>query len=270
MKNNDYDLAWLRGTTTPTEQFVPGDCERLADLSMRVYMLEYKLWHDRASREDAEAEAERPCGKDDALSEFSPRHLVWNKVASFLFEKHTSPVDFIARQFDEWKRGSRPPFPDDLLSPAAWKRYELSKVHKGLRLWKALQSETENFRQLVVEVTHRFRLISSDASTREERWLYALYEDDDQMSPLFKHYTAISVAAEEGPLVAQFRRCAQQHEETARVEYIRFRAEYDTEWEILIPDGFPSQAEHTYLASLQELPSPSDLHTAEANFSIGV
>jgi hypothetical protein len=227
----------------------PFDDERaLADLVQRIYTLERRIressWGGKVSTYTP------PVGDGEVLNlEVPPRQPIWLKIARFLTEKRIGPIDYIARQFDQYQWITKPLFPSQLLGAEAWKRYIDSKESKPDRLRISLMGQISRSKTAAVTYMH-FRQKPGE-NNRPDAWIHALC--DNTLWPLFVYCNAIGLAETEPTIRERAMSFVPEVEMTAAIEYVRFQNDYDVAWGKLIPSGFRSRAQQIYREVLAAL-----------------
>lgn len=243
--------SYAEKTVSPPDIF--GDIGRLADVVARVYTLERRLWESRTrGRPSSYLPADIRASKSRTFEE-EPRTPPWNTIASFLASKRIGPIDYIARQFDQYAMLTRPLYANELCGQQGWGRYTTSKESKPGELTTKLTLFRKSLHTAALEdsvVTW-----SDDRPVRDctaERLLAALYENDS-FSPLFVFCAATDLVKSYPAYADDAKGLLSQFELQAAVEYVRFRADYDRAWGTLIPRGFQEKAKGLYRGLLHQL-----------------
>ena len=229
------------------------DVNRLAQLVKRIYVLERRLHESVLTRKPSRylpRDERHPGAISPELTR--PRHSVWENVAQFLAEQQIGPIDYIARQFDQYASLSKPLFPTCLLGEAAWQRYTDSKTTKRQDLAHRLRGYMSRWGS---SSSCSFGIDWQERPGRNaavEDRLSVLY-CDESLPPLFVFCAGMLLAREHRAYADESEDWARRYEVEAAVEYIRFRRDYDAVWQRLVPHGFRERAEDIYRRVLSRI-----------------
>jgi hypothetical protein len=233
---------------TAAKRSIFDDEEALADLVKRVYTLERRLQESCLAGKPGTYLPSSGSDADPLNLEAPRQQSTWLKVARFLAQERIGPVDYIARQFEQWwgQVLKHPFYPNQLLDAKAWERYSKSK-----------QSKQHN---LKIDLFLNRNYYKSDVTTPR----YSMLEDtmDAYIEPLFQHskfshlfiYCVAVRLAENGPTVRKrVMYFVDKYEKVAAVTYARFSRDYDAVWSAVLPPGFSVKAKQIYRTVLAEL-----------------
>jgi len=233
-----------------------GDEQQLADRVMRIYTIERRLLEGNYTGTGSQYTPHPRWGGREGTLESAPRFSTWLKIARFLITRNLGPIDYLARQFDQYTSLSKPLNPNELLGDVAWERYATSKktkhqdlaIEKNSALAKFRCKAEVEFSFLQEEMTAK-GLTNDEAESQTkdnilESRLYALY--CGELPPLFVYGIACKLV-EDAPDDYRFSAAFMDNVEVqAALQYIRFREDYDDVWGNLIPPGFGKKAEELY------------------------
>jgi len=180
-----------------------------------------------------------------------PRHSIWENVSHFLAKRQIGPIDYVARQFDKYASLMNPLFPTNLLGEAAWKRYTDSKATKLTDIAQRLHGDLSKLHSPAYSCGIDWQERPGRDITVEER-LSVLY-CDSSLSPLFIFCAGMLLARQHPAYADEAAGRARRYEVEAAVEYIRFRADYDTVLRPFLPEGFRARAEGIYREILSQV-----------------
>jgi hypothetical protein len=245
-----------------------GDEQQLADRVMRIYTIERRLSEGNLTGQKSQYEPHPRWEGSQGTLESHPRASTWLKIAQFLRANSLGPIDYLARQFDQYSSLDKPLYPNELLGAAALQRYETSKRTKRRSL--AIQKNNElsiyrckavvHFNFLQEETTAKgLAAEEEEAETRNNIMLSRLDTFGcDYFSPLFVYCVASKLVKAE-PVDGRFAAAVARDVETqAALQYIRFREDFDAAWGNLIPPGFAKKAEGIYKWLLGLAPPPKN------------
>ncbi len=237
----------------PSRRSVFDDERALAEWVSRIYTLERRLQESAITGQPSTYLPAPSLDGRAATLEAAPRSSTWTKIARFLAREQIGPIDYIARQFDQYRSVAEPLYPNKLLGDEARKRYADSKATKRSELAITLRSYGSSLSNL--GGMSEYVLWPTARENRDktvEGWLSVLYCETG-LSPLFVYGVAASVTHNHPAYGEDAEKLSRRFELPAAVEYIRFRRDYDVAWGELIPRGFRPQAEEIYRELLTNL-----------------
>lgn len=245
-----YDVA----PPVPQASEIFDDAERLANVVQKVYTLERRLYELRSSGHASgycPADYHKTCSNN---LELVPRKPPWPTIAAFLIKKRIGPIDYIARQFDQYALLARPPLPNELCGPRGWERYTTSKATKPRELTVQLRFCRSH---LATEMETGGLLVWSESQTDRspavERCLSAMYGETSYPA-LFIFCVMAELAAKYPSHRDDAHDLMGRFELQAALEYLRFHSDYDEAWGKMIPAGSLQRARRLYQQVLWGLP----------------
>ena len=237
----------------PSRQSVFDDERALAEWVSRIYTLERRRQESAFTGQPNVYVPSQSLDGRAATLEAAARPSTWTKMARFLISEQISPIDYIARQFDQYKSLAEPLYATKLLGDEARKRYADSNAAKRaeleikLRAYKSSLSTRGGSSGYIVWPKAR-----ENRDEMVEGWLSVLF-CDTALSPLFVYSVAASVMHNYPAYADDAEKLLSDSELPAAVEYIRFRCDYDAVWGQLIPREFRSTAKTIYRELLKNM-----------------
>ena len=229
----------------PSRRSVFDDQRALAGWVSRIYTLERRLHESAITGQPSSYVPSPSLDGRMATLEAAPRSLTWTKIAHVLTREQIGPIDYLARQFDQYQSLAEPLYPNKLLGDEAWKRYADSRATKRSELETRLRSSRSALSNQGGSSAYVLWPPRESRDTTVEGWLSVLYCDAG-LSPLFVYSVAASVTHNYPAYRDDAEKLLRGSELAAAVEYIRFRRDHDVAWEELIPRGFRTRAEGIY------------------------
>lgn len=234
-----------RAKAAPRQDTLTNEQE-VSDMVKRIYILERRMWESTYTGQPSTYMPVRSLDGREETVESASRQSAWTSIARFLIENRLGPVDYIARQFDQFESLARSPYPNQMLGDQAWQRYTVSKATKprALEIWlRTCKSSLVTQDTLAGYILWPKTRENRDATV--EAYLSTLYCDNN-LPPIFVHCVAVHIAQNHPAYAEDAESVIRRSEMQAAVEYVRFRSDYDAVWQELIPVGFRQKAKLFY------------------------